>query len=375
MSDDLDVPPDSIVRTALQLLPVPTHGDAFWARLEASLDAEEPLAMPVEPVRRVLLADPDADPRHAAPPGPTPVVELEHDHALHLVPPTFRRASNALLAGLAAAALVVATIAGASLLEEQQDADVSSDDPADDPALETLVRNAQSGGTVTTISARHEDASSDAVLEWVDHLGAGDATAAWSAMGDTSQAHFASQAEFEGLMTDLAEGYGAWSAAEPDDVLVTPVSADDEGTIAVVTLVGTLDQEGTTEHRAEAFPVRIVKGHVVLEPFASAGDLEVAIPERTSDDTSWESVGTDEELVFVVPGSAEAPVLRIDGGDTVICGEADGTDLHDLDQAPGQRCSYLPEGGFEPGPHTATVAFLGADGTSITAESILFDAA
>ena len=80
-------------------------------------------------------------------------------------------------------------------------------------------------------------------------------------------------------MTDLAEGYGAWSAAEPDDVLVTPVAADDDGTIAVVTLVGTVEQEGTTQARADAFPVRIVDGDVVLEPFASAGDLEVVIPE------------------------------------------------------------------------------------------------
>ena len=48
-------------------------------------------------------------------------------------------------------------------------------------------------------------------------------------------------------MTDLAEGYGAWSAAEPDDVLVTPVAAGDEGTIAVVTLVGTVEQEGTAQ--------------------------------------------------------------------------------------------------------------------------------
>ena len=130
-------------------------------------------------------------------------------------------------------------------------------------------------------------------------------------MGDASQAHFGSQAEFEALMTDLAEGYGAWSAAEPDDVLVTPVAAGDDGTIAVVTLVGTVEQEGTAQERADAFPVRIVDGDVVLEPFASAGDLEVVIPEPASDDgVGCEPVGTGEELVFVLPSDAEAPVLR-----------------------------------------------------------------
>ena len=195
-------------------------------------------------------------------------------------------------------------------------------------------------------------------------------------MGDSSQAHFGSQAEFESLMTDLAEGYGAWSAAEPDDVLVTPVATDDDGTIAVVTLIGTVQQEGTTQERADAFPVRIVDGDVVLEPFASAGDLEVVIPEPAGDDgVGYEPVGTGEELVFVLPGDAEAPVLQIDGGDTVICGEADGTELSDLDQSTGQRCAYLPEGGFEAGAHTVTIAFLGPDGASITAESVRFEAA
>ena len=99
-------------------------------------------------------------------------------------------------------------------------------------------------------------------------------------------------------MTDLAEGYGAWSAADPDDVQVTPVATDDEGTIAVVTLVGTVQQEGTAQERADAFPVRIVDGDVVLEPFASAGDLEVVIPEPAGDDgIGYEPVGTGEELV------------------------------------------------------------------------------
>ena len=239
------------------------------------------------------------------------------------------------------------------------------------------MEDAQSdGATVTTISAAREDESSEAVLAWVDDLGEGDAGAAWAAMGASSQAHFGSQAEFETLMTDLAEGYGAWSAAEPADVLVTPVAADDDGTIAVVTLVGTLEQEGTTQDRADAFPVRFVDGDVVLEPFASAGDLEVVIPEPVGDEgIGYEPVGTGEELVFVLPADAEAPVLRIDGGDTVVCGEADGSELSDLDQSTGQRCAYLPEGGFDVGAHTVTIAFLGPDGDSVTAESVRFDAA
>ena len=86
-------------------------------------------------------------------------------------------------------------------------------------------------------------------------------------------------------------------------------------------------------------------------------------------------MGLQEELVFVVPSGADAPVLRLDDGDTLVCGEADGTELTDLDQAPGQRCAYLPEGGFEPGSHTVTVAFLARDGDAVTAGSVHFEAA
>ena len=74
----------------------------------------------------------------------------------------------------------------------------------------------------------------------------------------------------------------------------------------------------------------------------------------------------------MLPGDAEAPVLRIDGGDTVICGEAEGSEFGALDQSDGQRCAFLPAGGFEVGAHTVTIAFLGSDGASITAESIQF---
>ena len=360
------VEPDAIVRTALHLLPIPPHGDDFWSRLEESLDAEVPVPLPVEPRPSVLVADP-------APPAPGP---LERDTSLTLVPPAFRRASNAVLVVVAAAAVVVVAIAGSALMDERRGGGGSSEGSSPDAALETLLRDARDGATVTPLSDRNERSSTEAVLAWVADLGQGDAAGAWDAMGDTSQGHFASAAQFEATMPEMAEGYGAWSEAAPEDVLVTPVLADDDGTIAVVTLVGTVEQEGTPEVRADAFPVLLVDGEVVLEPFASAGDLEVVVPVPASDESAgYGSVGLDEELVFVLPTSAEAPVLRLDSGDTVVCGEAPGTDLYPLEGAAGQRCSYLPEGGFGAGDHLVTVAFVGADGTSVTAGSLRFAAA
>jgi hypothetical protein len=194
-------------------------------------------------------------------------------------------------------------------------------------------------------------------------------------MGETSKAHFGSQAAFEGELSGLAEGYGAWSATDLDEVVVTPIMTDDDGTIAVVTLMGTVQQEGTTHRRAEAFPVRIVDDEVRLEPFAFAGELELVVPEGLLEEEERTTVGPGEELVIVVPSGAEAPVLRLDGGEPVICGRAEGTELTSLDGVSAQRCSFLPEGGLSAGPHTFTAAFMGADGASISAESLLFEAA
>jgi hypothetical protein len=379
---DPEIAPDGIVRTALQLLPVPAHEADFWTRLERSLDEA---AAPVEPPadgRQVVVAAPNAAPPRSARPSPRDtgpaVLELERDPALAVVPGALRRTSNAILVAVAAAAVLVVAVAGNTLLEDRNGTDqvTADDDEQASATLDALVKDAQpDSATPSTMSANGEETSSAAVLSWVDDLGAGDGDEAWKAMGPSSQAHFGSQAAFEHELTSLAEGYGAWAAAEPDDVLVTPVLSSDEGTIAVVTLVGTVEQEGTTQHRADAFPVRIVDDEVVLEPFAFAGELEVVVPEDVPSDGARPPVPPGEELVIVVPSDAEAPVLRLDDGATVVCGDAEGTELTDLDDAPGQRCSYLPTDGLSPGEHTLTVAFMGSDGTSISAAALLFDAA
>lgn len=373
---DPDVPPDGIVRTALQLLPVPAHANDFWARLERTLAAQSGPSEPATPGRSVSAAE--------AVPGPAlvaaPVLELEHDPALALVPGALRRTSNALLVAVAAAAIVVVALAGNTLLDERNGTKqvTSAGQSQASAELNALVAGSQPDAvTPSTMSADGEDASSEAVLAWVDDLRSGDGDDAWAAMGAMSQAHFGSQAAFEEQLTSLAEGYGSWSGSDPEQVLITLVLASDEGTLAVVTLVGTITVEGEQQHRADAFPVRVVDGEATLEPFAFAfaGELEVVVPEDVREGGVRPPVASGEELLVVVPSGAEAPVLRLDDGETVVCGIAEGTELTALEDMPGQRCSYLPAEGISPGEHTLTVAFLSADGTEISAQSLLFDAA
>lgn len=371
---DPGVPADGIVRTAVQLLPVPAHADDFWARLERSLDTETAPSKPATRARPVVVAAADA----TRAPAVTPVLEPAHDPALALVPGALHRTSNALLVAVAAAAIVVVALAGNTLLDERNGTkQITSGGQSQASAeLDALVHGAQPDVvTPSTMSADGEDASSEAVMAWVDDLGSGNGDDAWAAMGPVSQAHFGSQAAFEEQLTSLAEGYGSWSGSDPAQVLITPLLASDEGTLAVVTLVGTVTVEGEQQHRADAFPVRVVDGEATVEPFAFAGELEVVMPEDVPEGGVRPPVPAGEELVVVVPSGAEAPVLRLDDGETVVCGIAEGSELTALEDMPGQRCSYLPAEGISPGEHTLTVAFLGSDGTSISAASLLFDAA
>jgi hypothetical protein len=374
---DMEVQPDPITRTALRRLPIPAHGDAFWSELGALIDAEAPGQTVASDGRTVLVAIPDGTGAVDGDAAPA-VLELEPDPALAIVPRALRRTSNALLLAVAAAAAVVVTLAGTTLLEQRSGTDdLSSDELAQSAAsLGTTADGAEpDDATPAVMSEAGTAESQDAVLAWVDDLGSGDGTAAWQAMGAASQAHFGSQESFEAEMSSLADGYGAWSAAEPDDVLVTPVLSTADVTVAVVTLIGMVDHDGTAERRADAFPVRIVDGEAVLEPFAFAGAIEVVVPETTPPDGVPTPVEDDEELVVVIPSGVEAPILRVDDGDAVVCGEVEGSELTDLEGAEGQRCAYLPPEGLTAGEHTLTMAFVGADGTSISAGSVLFDAA
>jgi hypothetical protein len=360
------VEPDPFTQTALRRLPIPAHSPTFWNELERALDGAAE-ASPVSVLERSDRTD-----ERPTPDGPTPM----EDESLALVPPALRRRSNALLIAVAAAAVVMVVFAGTSLVNEQSDdGGVDLADAGTDPELDQLVEDAQpAAATPVTLSSSHADASSDAVAAWVDALHEGDARAAWSAMGPASQDHFGSAEAFEAQLAAMDDDLGGWSEVEPDDVLVTPVLSTDDGTVAVVTLVGTTTVAGESAPRATAFPVRIVDGEVVLEPFAVAGELELVVPEPMSADGERSPVEPGEELVVVVPQGVEAPVLRLDGADPVVCGAAEGSELSAIDGMTVQRCSYLPPAGIAPGEHTLTVAFAGADGTSISADALLFQA-
>lgn len=146
MTNDAEVAPDSIVRTALRLLPVPEHSRSFWEELDQTL-ALEPSRHVHEPALAVgpTLAPADtpeaavvAGPVHAASRPPTQVgvaaAEREPDPASRLVPPSLRRRSNLLLLAAAAAAAVLVVLSGAALVHNRVGSGLGSGGAVEVPA-------------------------------------------------------------------------------------------------------------------------------------------------------------------------------------------------------------------------------------------------
>ncbi|MGV3759939.1 MAG: hypothetical protein ACO1PW_10435 [Actinomycetota bacterium] len=381
-TDHEPIEPDVLVQTALRLLPVPDHEPDFWARLEAALDAEpapsiagrqakveEGQAASGEKPGHPRPGGPDADGPDAAGRGasrPMEVIELVPGPVPGVVPVAMRRTSNLVLSVLAVAAAIAVVVAGASLVRSRVD-----DDPfEDETAAEAEGDASTTAGEAATFSAPADEPAAAAVVAWIDAIAAGEMEAAWELLGPESQAYWGSFEAFAAERTGFAEGYGAWRVADPT-FLVTPLEGTSEE-LVLVTLVGAVPQEGTTIHRADTFPVLLGGEVALLEPHGSAGVMEIVVPDDPAEDGTPASVGTDEELVLVVPEGVSAPVLRVDDGEPVVCGQPPGTELTDLEGTPARRCGYAPEGGLPSGEHVLVAAFTSPDGTSVTAHSVAF---
>ena len=124
-----------------------------------------------------------------------------------------------------------------------------------------------------------------------------------------------------------------------------------------------------------AVPVRVVDGARLVEPFAFAGEIRVEVPDGSAAAKPLPIVASDRELVIVVPRGVAAPTIRIDGGGPIECGTSPDTQLSQLKDSPGQRCTYGPSKGLTIGTRVLTVAFVAPDGLGIAASSVVFEAA
>lgn len=137
--------------------------------------------------------------------------------------------------------------------------------------------------TTTTTLAPNERAAVAAVSAWVDALADGNVDASWALVAPSSQEIIGGRNGYDAIVTGLAEGFGSWAeAADPNGegspwVFVNEV--DDQ--LLVVTLAGTVTQEGTTAVRAASIPVVVLGDTVAVQPFLRLDPVQWTDPPFT----------------------------------------------------------------------------------------------
>ena len=304
----------------------------------------------------------------------------EPDPRSALVPPALRRTSNGVLLAVAAAAVVVVRHrrhhppgrpgrCRAGVRRRAGGADARAPSSTTPSPRATLA---------TPMSAASEDASTDAVLAWVDDLDAGDADARLDGHGPTSQAHFGSQAEFEAAHDRPGRGLRRLVGGRARRRPRHPGRVERRRAPSPWSRWSAPWTRTAGQHRGRGLPGaarRRRRGPRALR--ARPARSRWWSPSRRSVDGATRSrSASGEELVVVVPSGVAAPRApprrRRHRG---LRRAPRAPSSPSSTGSPGQRCAYLPTAGSAAGEHTLTMAFLGSDGASISAESVLFEAA
>jgi hypothetical protein len=146
---------------------------------------------------------------------------------------------------------------------------------------------------------------------FVDSLGKGDLAAAAATIGPSSEEHAAAAGGLKSMLQQSTEGHGAWLNAR--DRVVTPVGV--ERGMVVVVLEGTLQVEGTTEHRIAAFPVRKAESADAwfVEPwgYEIAATRPLLVRSPTIDDEERAPVKAGEPIVMTVETATAGSVWTV----------------------------------------------------------------
>jgi len=206
----------------------------------------------------------------------------------------------------------------------------------------------------------------------------GDPETMWQEMTDFSKAVYEDdfQRFRESALSEIAEGWGSWAAAENVTRHWQVIASSGDGTMGVVTLMGSRAPEGNEEpYAAAAVPVRVdSEGEAKVEPFVTEGVIEFVVPRDLTIEQppALDTLTTDQpSFNVVVPGASievdmvAAPVP--DEPAVSMSGEANIEDAAD-DLV---RAVWSPEGRLFSGEWFLTVVAIYEDG-SMQAGSLRF---
>jgi hypothetical protein len=322
---------DPVVARALRELHVPDHEPGFWDRLERE------------------LADEGSGGGRAA------VVDLAGAR---------RRRSRTWL--LATAAAVVTVVAAAALLSGRDDEVVTVPPVTETPTTEVLPPTTTTAAPTPTPEG--PATADEAVLAWLDAIGAGEHDEAAALTGPRTRAYLESLgANLEGFLLESSEGYGAWAASPDRSTTEVELGRFGDAVVTVVVVSGTWTGEGDDGFRADAIPaVRDDEGGGwLVEPVAfepdSGGRLELLSPQPASPGGSV-ALAPDGEIVVAAPGEGTFLFSLDDGAVVTVPGEPLGA---------GVQATFDPPGDLAARSYLLIVAYV--DGATVTATAIVLE--
>ncbi len=219
----------------------------------------------------------------------------------------------------------------------------------------TEATTTSTGRVVVATSAR------EAALQWINSISTGDVDTAWALVAPSSQDALGGFAAFEGIFTELSEGFGAWATASPRTVYANEVRLVGVADLWVVTFEGQVTQEGNTVDSAAAIPVSgSGSGPYLVRPFERGDLVEFVAPPFS-----------DPPAVFPADGTFE---VIVPDGSTVQLFVDDTVRLDPAMEASGggsARATAAPESPLGTGRHALTVLYVNQG--DVHAEAVAFD--
>jgi hypothetical protein len=170
-----------------------------------------------------------------------PIVPVSWDETLTRAR-RVRRLHRSLI-GVAAAAVVAAALVGGSLVWEGERT-LSPARPTPRPSTPP-----EEGVSLAEVEPTTK--------EWIEAIGRGDARTAWRLLSPGARANIGAYPRFaEMVSNELAEGVGAFARASQTSYATSVVVSSGEGAAGVVTVAGTVTQEGARRENWVAIPFR-----------------------------------------------------------------------------------------------------------------------
>lgn len=208
----------------------------------------------------------------------------------------------------------------------------------------------------TTLKVAQPASGQQAVAAFTAAIDRGDASAAWRLLGPRSQAFWRTQARFAATMDKQQQGgWAGWTSIRDRTARSVVIASSGEGEILVVTLRGTTSQAGRNVTRAQAFPVRHLKGTFRLELWDFGGGDTV--PEVTAPGPVYEATvrTSDRTPTFQARAAGEEVAWALDDSDATFTNVS------------GSVAGYQPERPLSPSTHVLTLASVGPGWLTATA--------